>query len=145
MRRERGVYIEREWGTVKIYTSLGYDIFSEPFFFALPPRGWHRADFKHLIIFVPLHSKVILVFDISKSCAFSLFSTSQPETVCPLLYPGPTPKMALHLVSPLLCLLITAQGWKLSRYVFFRWSHTTFLSTCHPSNSRGISTVFCSL
>ena len=31
----------------------GWDtIYSESYFFALPPQGWHNADLKHLIIFV---------------------------------------------------------------------------------------------
>ena len=28
---------------------MWYKIFKEPYFFALPPWGWHRADLKHLI------------------------------------------------------------------------------------------------
>ena len=40
----------RESGTAKVYTRLRYDIFTEPYFFALPSRDRHKADLKHLII-----------------------------------------------------------------------------------------------
>ena len=42
--------VRRESELLRYMHRLRYGFPREPFFFALPPRGWHRAEFKHLII-----------------------------------------------------------------------------------------------
>ena len=70
--------------STKIYTKLRYDIFREPYFFALLPRGGYRSihyrSRREALLF---SSGIIHAFEISESCIFRLFSTTRPGTIFP--------------------------------------------------------------
>ena len=136
--------VGEEWEsqeTSKIYTMLRYDIFREPFF-VLPPRGWYRADLKHLIIFIPYSFR-------GHTCLASLVHLDFSLT----LNPGPSvPTRRVNAqndetscLSALYPLLRQLRVENFRCYIFIG-THThlvgTLLSASHLRNSRDISAVF---
>ena len=97
----------KESELLKIYTKLRY-IFREPYFFALPPQGWHKVDLKHLIVFISslcfFHARLL------QGC----FSNSLSIPPTPL-----APKVAWHLMSQL-TFWLPVRGWKLQLLYIFR-------------------------
>ena len=123
MRREREREREREPRTAKIYTRLRY-IFRELYFLALPLQGWHKADLKHLIIFVSSPFWIIL------ACTCRLFSTSLPGTISPS--PGQRITSRVFALYSVSTRLTDRRGKLASFYIFQTPSHFT---NQHPTNA----------
>ena len=131
------------------FTSGCDTIYSELHFFALSPRGWHKANLRYSFIFVSLlslHDAVqvrlkifnhLYFFFVLGSCTVSTLASLVHLDFCLPVSQGP---------SCPYCLLWTARCCIFQLLYIFRTPHTLwllFLPAPHPRSSCGISAVFC--
>ena len=144
---------------LKLYNRLRYDIFREACFFALPPRGWYRADLKYfnnLPFFFVLPgtgqfitkastrlSRFLLgSYSLSTLASlvhwdFSLFLNLWPSTPRPSQRTEPGDSLCL-LCSALYSLLSTLGSKISSLYIYIFWTPThlvVLLPTAYPTHA----------